>query len=129
MRAIVLCSLMACSSSAASSPVDTSPVDAAAEATDAAESDAACKLSKPYSSKDAACNGCVERSCCVVVNRCLDDKRCDDDYVNCILACALAPDDAGGDAAAEAKACIDTYPEGKKLYDQATGCAEARCGC
>ena len=111
--------------------LDTTPVDSSAvESTPGDTRDAACRLTKKYSSKDADCNACAEANCCDEVNGCFADKRCDDDYVNCILACALLPADAA-DAGAEADRCIaecgTTYPEGKKAYDTAIGCVEARC--
>ncbi len=93
--------------------------------------DASCKLVKAYSSKNAKCNACAEAKCCAEINGCLGDPKCDDEYVNCILACALLPADAG-DAGAEAKACIAKcgadFPVGKAAYDKAIGCADAQCG-
>lgn len=95
---------------------------------DAAADGPACELSKPYSSKNAACNACAEQKCCAEVNACLDDPVCDDDYVNCILACALDPGD-GGDAGVASciSSCDAQYPKGKAEYDAAIGCAEALC--
>ncbi|MDB4996379.1 MAG: hypothetical protein JWM74_3811 [Myxococcaceae bacterium] len=103
--------------------------------TDAASTDgAACKLVKPYSSKDKVCNGCAETACCAEVNGCLGDPACDDDYVNCILACVLLPDDAGadvdaGDAGIPAceKRCGTQYPKGEAEYLAATGCVDTKC--
>jgi len=122
--------LIGCSSSEspkAPTP-DSAAVDTAPIVTDTR--DAACKLQKPYSSKDVDCNACAERTCCDEVNGCFADKRCDDDYVNCILACALLPADAA-DAGAERDRCVGEcdamHPEGKKAYDAAIGCVEARC--
>ena len=64
------------------------------------------------------------------MNDCLGDPRCDDDYVNCALACALLPADAG-DAGAEAERCLAecaaNHPEGKKRYDGTFGCIDAQC--
>ncbi len=102
---------------------------------DAAKSDGgACKLVKPYSSKDKICNGCAETACCAEVNGCLGDTACDDDYVNCILACVLLPDDAGadvdaGDAGIPAceKRCGTQYPKGEAEYLAATGCVDTKC--
>lgn len=88
--------------------------------------DASCSLVKPYSSKDKTCNDCAASHCCLEVNACLGDKRCNDDYVNCILACALLPDDAG-DAGGCISDCGTMYPAGKALYDGAIGCVEAKC--
>ncbi len=101
-------------------------------APDATDAPAACKLSSPYSSKNKACNDCAEASCCVEINGCLDDPRCNDDYVNCSLACALTTSvDAGTDAAPVVAACLADcaakYPAGKALYDTAIGCAESKC--
>jgi hypothetical protein len=103
--------------------------------TDGATSDgAACKLVKPYSSKDKTCNDCAQTQCCAEVNGCLGDTACDDDYVNCILACVLLPDDAGadvdaGDAGIPAceKRCGTQYPKGEAEYLAATGCVDTRC--
>lgn len=104
-----------------SMPSDTGPSDSR---------DAACKLTKAYSSKDADCNACAEQTCCEEVNGCFGDKRCDDDYVNCILACAILPADAA-DPAVERDRCVAEcdamHPEGKKAYDAAIGCVERRC--
>jgi hypothetical protein len=121
-----------CSSSSAEAP----PVDAGADIIVVADApaadarDAACKLTKAYSSKDVDCNACAESNCCDEVNACFGDKRCDDDYVNCILACALLPADAA-DAGAERDRCVAecdaTHPEGKNVYDAAIGCVDARC--
>lgn len=105
---------------------DGAAADVAADA-----SDAACRLVAPYSSKDKICNDCAQAQCCVEVNGCLGDKRCDDDYVNCSLACALTAPSDGGDAGAEVAACLGecakTYPAGKALYDTAIGCVAAKC--
>ena len=88
----------------------------------------ACELTKPYSSKDIDCNACAEAKCCAEVNGCLDDPICDDEYVNCSLACALLPDSP---EQAKIDACFADcdaqQPKGKKLYDAAIGCVEARC--
>jgi hypothetical protein len=107
--------------------------------TDDARSDGAdsgaCKLVKPYSSKDKTCNTCAETECCAEVNGCLGDTACDDDYVNCILACALFPDDAGagvdagpdaGIPACEGR-CGAQFPKGEAEYKAATGCVDTRC--
>jgi hypothetical protein len=106
-----------------SSPAETSPVIADTR-------DASCKLQKAYSSKDVDCNTCAEQQCCDEVNGCFADKRCDDDYVNCILACALLPADAA-DAGAERDRCVaecdSMHPDGKKAYDRAIGCVEMKC--
>ncbi|MBI2392516.1 MAG: hypothetical protein HYV09_23225 [Deltaproteobacteria bacterium] len=111
-------------------------LDVALEAQDDAPSDASadaasCTLKKPYSSKDATCNACAEAKCCAEVNGCLADPRCDDHYVNCILACALLPPDAG-DAGAAVDACVAdcgaAHPQGKAAYDTAIGCVDTRCG-
>lgn len=92
---------------------------------------AACTLTKPYSSKDKVCNDCAQARCCAEVNGCLGDPRCDDDYVNCILACALTGPSDGGDAGAEMAACLSDcatrYPVGKAAYDAAIGCVDSKC--
>lgn len=87
-----------------------------------------CTLVAKYSSKDSFCNACAESKCCAEVNGCLGDARCNDDYVNCQLACALLPDDEDPQAikACFAQCGVD-YPEGKKLYDSAIGCVDASC--
>lgn len=89
-----------------------------------------CKLLKPYSSKNVPCNECAQGKCCAEVNACLGDPRCDDEYVNCSLACALLPADAG-DAGAEKERCLTEcgamHPEGKKRYDAAIGCVDTKC--
>ncbi len=137
MRWLFACALLGCASSEAETP---SVTDAAAEATAdvtaevpadvGAESPPQCRLLKPFSSKNVACNGCAERECCAAINACLADRRCDDDYVNCSLACALLPADAG-DAGAEKERCLNEcgtmHPDGKKLYDAAFGCTDAKC--
>lgn len=88
----------------------------------------ACVLAKPYSSKDKDCNACAEEKCCAQVNACLTDKRCDEDFVNCTLACALLPDDTDPEAIKACLAdCDKQFPEGKKLYDDAIGCADKAC--
>ena len=124
---------LACSDATTPAPaasdggVDGSVLDAAGK--DAASDAASCKLTKPYSSKNATCNQCAEAHCCAQINGCLGDPRCDDQYVNCILACALLPDDAGADAGI--KPCTDQcgkdYPVGKTEYDLAIGCADTQC--
>ena len=96
---------------------------------------ATCKLVKPYSSKDKTCNACAETECCAQVNGCLGDTVCDDDYVNCILACVLLGDDAGADADAGPdagipaceKRCGAQFPKGETEYVTATGCVDTRC--
>jgi hypothetical protein len=90
----------------------------------------ACTLSKPYSSSDADCNACAQQHCCEPVNACYADLECDDGYVNCALACALLPGDAG-DVDAGIAACLADcdaqYPIGKQKYDAAIGCADTQC--
>lgn len=120
----------ACSSSDdTSSP---SPLDAGTDSsTDAGPDDAdasACVLAKPYSSSEPVCNACAEQNCCEVVNACYADPDCDDGYVNCALACALLPDDAGDAGIAECLVdCAAQYPTGKQKYDAAIGCADSSC--
>ncbi|MBK8996827.1 MAG: hypothetical protein IPM35_13910 [Myxococcales bacterium] len=88
----------------------------------------ACQLHKPYSSADADCNACAEAGCCALINACYSDPDCDDGYVNCILACALLPGDAG-DAGVESclADCAAQHPAGRAEYDAAIGCADAKC--
>ena len=108
----------------ADAPFESSPPDAVVEAIDAA-----CALHLPYSTKNKACNDCAAARCCVEMNACFDDPRCNDDYVNCALACALT-DDAGPDGGAIAECladCASKHPAGKARYDAAIGCAEAQC--
>lgn len=134
-------SLTACSSSSLGDPlaVDASldvandaPLDSGSPPLDA-PADASCKLVAAYSSKNAVCNGCAQARCCAEVNGCLGDPRCNDDYVNCILACALLPDDAGAgvDAAGVAHDCVAKcgadFPVGRAAYDAAIGCVDAKC--
>jgi hypothetical protein len=141
---IAATSALACSSGSQGSAasVDASSSDAmlGADAFDGSDvsdvsdvSDAAaCALVSPYSSSDAVCNACAQSKCCVEVNGCLGDPACNDDYVDCLLACALSPDDAGtGDASAAIAACegqcgVD-FPKGKGEYDVAIGCVDMRC--
>jgi hypothetical protein len=110
---------------------DTSSPDTTSEASVDSGADAACSLTKPYSSKNAACNACAQAECCAEVNGCLGDPRCDDDYVNCILACAFTAPTDGGDAGAEKDACLaacaTSYPVGKAAYDAAIGCVDSKC--
>lgn len=89
----------------------------------------ACQLQKPYSSQDADCNACAEEKCCALINACYADPDCDDGYVNCILACALLPGDAG-DAGVESclTDCAAQHPTGKAEYDAAIACADGKCG-
>src|SRR5690242_8946726 len=75
-------------------PDGAGPSDAAA---DAAADAGACTLISPYSSKNAACNACAQAKCCAEINGCLGDPGCNDDYVNCAIACAL-DFDGGSDA-------------------------------
>ena len=116
----------------AAEPLDAAPdtsVDAAPDAADAE----ACKLAQPYSTKNAVCNACAESQCCHEINGCLLDTECNDDYVNCSLACALTDFDAGPDAGPDAGTagcladCAQQYPKGKTEYDVAIGCADTAC--
>jgi len=128
--------LTACSSNASPSdaasdaPIADAPSDApSADAADAGPTDAgACTLTKPYSSKNATCNACAQAHCCAAINACYADKDCDDGYVNCILACALLPGDAGDAGVASCLAdCGAQYPTGKVEYQAAIGCADTAC--
>lgn len=118
--------LTACSSPDPMTPdgglEDAGPADAG---TDAEVPDAGpCALASPYSTQNATCNACAEAKCCVEINGCLLDPGCNDDYVNCALACALDPD-AGQDPCLAA--CATQYPTGKAEYDTAIGCADMKC--
>lgn len=107
---------------------DASVEDVSPEVAAETSADAACSLVKPYSSKDKVCNACAQEKCCAEVNGCLGDTRCDDDYVNCILACALFDSGAGDAGTAACLAdCGSKYPAGKTAYDAAIGCVETRC--
>lgn len=105
------------------------PTDVGVDAKDGAPSDAGvCALSKPYSSKNATCNGCAQTKCCAEINACYADLECDDGYVNCILACALLPGDAGDAGVSMCLAdCGAQHPKGKTEYDTAIGCADTKC--
>jgi hypothetical protein len=90
----------------------------------------ACKLTKPYSSKNAACNACAEQYCCPQINACYGDASCDDGYVNCTIGCALDADpDGGADAGIDPclAICAQQFPKGKLEYDAAIGCAAEEC--
>jgi hypothetical protein len=88
----------------------------------------ACKLVKKYSSSNPTCNDCAEQKCCMEVNGCLGDLECDGTYVNCILACALMPEDAGDAGMAICMDdCAQQAPKGKAEYDAAIGCADDKC--
>jgi hypothetical protein len=137
-RAIAACSDDAVSSPAADAGNDASVLDAKtadAASADARSDGASCKLVKPYSTKDKTCNTCAETECCAEVNGCLGDTVCDDDYVNCILACVLLEDDAGADADAGPdagipaceKRCGAQSPKGETEYVAATACVDTRC--
>jgi hypothetical protein len=136
-RALVLVLLVAtaaCSSGTTAPPSDASSSDALLVsptdgAADSAPTDAgSCKLTKPYSSKNMACNACAQSKCCAEINACYADADCDDGYVNCILACALLPDDAGDAGISTCLAdCGKQYPKGKTEYDAAIGCADTKC--
>ena len=105
----------------------------ASQSSDASPSDAAsdggtCVLVSPYSSKNEVCNDCAQAECCVEINGCLGDTVCNDDYVDCLLACALDPGDGGDAGVATCEAACDAqYPKGKSEYDIAIGCAEQKC--
>lgn len=141
-----IATVYACSTAATSpqSPADAAAGDAAASdgaahdggaSTDAtgAKDAPACKLTKPYSTKDVGCNQCAEAHCCEAVDACYADADCDDGYVNCILACVILPDDAGADADTDGGVarctaqCDAQYPDGKVEYDAITTCIEHSC--
>lgn len=117
---------------ASSDSVSDAPKDSsAADARDATAEAAACKLVKPYASKDVDCNQCAEQNCCAEVNECLTTKNCDEEYVNCLFACQLAPEDAGGDSVATfqkcAAKCRTDYPVGAGLFDALNACVDGAC--
>jgi hypothetical protein len=88
-----------------------------------------CKLAGFFSSSNKVCNDCAEEKCCPQINGCLSDPGCNDDYVNCSLACAFTDFDAG-DAGTEASCladCATQFPKGKAEYDVAFGCADSAC--
>jgi hypothetical protein len=112
----------------AASDTPTDALSVKDSAGDAPSDAGSCKLVKPYSSKNVTCNQCAEAKCCAEINGCLGSPDCDDTYVNCILACALLPDDAGdaGISLCMAQCAVDS-PKGKAEYDTAIGCADAKC--
>ena len=119
-------------SDASSDSVSDAPKDSSAtDARDATAEAAACKLVKPYASKDVDCNQCAEQNCCAEVNECLTTKNCDEEYVNCLFACQLGPEDAGGDAVATfqkcAAKCRTDYPVGAGLFDALNACVDGAC--
>jgi hypothetical protein len=132
---LLLLPLLACSSDPVVAPAGDAASDTQADspavkdsAGDAPSDAGSCKLLKPYSSKNVTCNQCAEAKCCVEINGCLGSPDCDDTYVNCILACALLPDDAGdaGIATCMGQCAVDS-PKGKAEYDTAIGCADTKC--
>jgi len=128
---LLLLLLLACSSDPVAAPAPDAAQDSASlkdSAGDAPSDAGSCKLVKPYSSKNVGCNQCAEAKCCVEINGCLGDPACDDTYVNCILACALLPDDAGdaGISLCMGQCAVDS-PKCKAEYDTAIGCADTKC--
>jgi hypothetical protein len=110
-------------------PSDAGPGDAARPdaPADAPTDAAACVLVSAYSSQNAGCNACAEAKCCAEINGCLGEPGCNDDYVNCILACAFVEDAGDAGVATCLDACAAQYPQGKAEYDVAIGCAEQAC--
>jgi hypothetical protein len=122
LLALACLALASCSSSS-ESPAPDGGLDAGLE--DAGAGDAApCTLASPYSTKNPACNGCAEQRCCAEVNGCLLATACNDDYVNCLLACAFDPDAGQDPCQAD---CAAQYPAGKAAYDTAIGCVDQAC--
>lgn len=127
--------LLACASDPGAAPPQDAASDTTADsaswkdgAADAVSDAGTCRLIKAYSSKNVTCNQCAEAKCCAEINGCLGDPACDDTFVNCILACALLPDDAGDAGVSKCVAqCGVDSPKGKAEYDTAIGCADARC--
>lgn len=95
------------------------PLDLAADLTP-------CTLLGVYSSKNPACNQCAEDKCCAELNGCFAEPLCDDFYVNCMLACVLAPDPDAGVSTCLSK-CAADYPLGLEKYQIAMGCPESSC--
>ncbi len=136
---LVLLAVACADSSDDSTPTGTSDAsdddrtDAAKDArNDSAKKDTgpACKLSAPYTKKNAACNACAEANCCESVNACVAETKCFDDYVNCSLACALESNDAaaGGDPVKDCLAqCDKDSPEGAVLYKAFSACIDGAC--
>lgn len=123
--ALTCLALAACSSPSETPGRDGGIEDAGADAPDADAPDAAaCVLASPYSSKNAVCNTCAEQRCCAQVNGCLQATACNDDYVNCLLACAFDPDAGQDPCQAD---CAAQYPAGKAAYDTAIGCVDQAC--
>jgi len=88
-----------------------------------------CTLVKPYAATEAVCNDCAEARCCAEVNGCYGSASCDEDYVNCYLACGLfaEPDAGGTDVTACVADCDAQHPAGKLQFEAAIGCVEQRC--
>ena len=126
---------LACSSDPVATPAPDAAADTAQDsppvkdsAGDAPSDAGTCKLVKPYSSKNVTCNQCAQARCCAEVNGCLGSADCDDVYVNCILACALLPDDAGDAGFSLCMGqCAKDSPKGKAEYDTAIGCVDTKC--
>ncbi len=121
---------VACGVSSPTLMSDATIVDASVDSSASVDM-VACTLVSPYSSSDPTCNGCAEQKCCVEVNGCVGNTKCNDDYVDCTIGCVLiAPPDGGitdagiYDCLAD---CATQYPEGKAAYDVAIGCVEKRC--
>jgi|GEM_PF-4954375 hypothetical protein len=106
---------------------DQGPLVDMASPTDAGIDAAPCKLINPYSTKNEICNTCAEEKCCVEINECLTAPQCDDLYVNCILACALLPDNSDAGVPECVAQCGTDYPDGKAGYLKAIGCADTKC--
>jgi hypothetical protein len=130
--AAAVASAFACSSSETEStpaPVE----DAAADAEDAATVepvDAApppCKLPSGLGTGRKACDDCLLKSCCIVINTCFDDKKCED-LNDCINECGsmLGFGDAGAQCV---RGCNKDVEESvsTKVLDLLT-CQSERCG-
>lgn len=121
--------LLACSSPDPAAPdggvEDAGPVDGGViDDAGAIEDAGPCALASPFSSSNPECNACAEAQCCAAINGCLLDPACNDDYVNCTLACALDADGGVDPCLAD---CDAQYPAGKAEYDMAFGCADTKC--
>ena len=131
----LLLPLLGCSSDPIASPAQDAASDGPSDSPSVKDSPAdapsdagSCKLVKAYSSKNVPCNQCAEAKCCAEINGCLGDPACDDTYVNCILACALLPDDAGDAGISKCMGqCGVDSPKGEAAYDTAIACADTKC--
>ncbi len=112
----------------ADTSTDDGPSDNPTDAARYDSSDATtCKLLKVYSSSNRACNACAEKECCEIINACFSSKACDEDYINCSLACVLETDASKSAIDHCVKECQRIYNDGYMLFDAANACAESKC--